>query len=251
MSKISIKDKDIVVPGDILAEGMDYLPAGGAFREKDCIIASQVGLASVSGRLIRVIPLSGRYIPKKGDNVIGKITTISMSSWLVDIGYANEAMLQLKEAVSEFVPRGTDLTNFFQSGDYILTKISNVTKTKFIDVSMRGPGLRKLGPGRILQVAPSKVPRIIGKEGSMISLIKDMTGCWITVGQNGITWLSGSDPDKEILAVEAIRLIEKNSHKVGLTEEIKKFLESKIKAKPKEIKKEETKGEKKDVQKKK
>ena len=70
MGKILIKDKDIVVPGDVLAEGMDYLPAGGAFREKDNLISSQLGLVSISGRLIRVIPLSGRYMPKRGDNVI-------------------------------------------------------------------------------------------------------------------------------------------------------------------------------------
>lgn len=257
MSKISVKDRDIVVPGDILAEGMDFLPAGGAFREKESVIASQVGIVSISGRLIRVIPLSGRYIPKRGDNVIGKITLVSISNWLMDIGYANEAMLQLKEAVAEFVPRGTDLTNFYKSGDYVLVKIINVTKTKFIDVSMRGPGLRKLGPGRIIQVASSKVPRIIGKEGSMITMIKDITGCRITIGQNGVTWISGDDPDKEIVAVDAIRLIEKKSHKTGLTEEVKKFLESKIKIKPKkeekkeDHKKEDVKGEKKNVQKKK
>lgn len=229
MGKILVKDKEIVVPGDILAEGMDYLPAGGAFREKENIISSQVGLVSVSGRLIRVIALSGRYIPKKGDNVIGEVTSVGVSNWLIDIGYANTAMLTLKEATAEFVPRGTDLTQYYKSGDCVLTKIVNVTKTKFIDVSMKGPGLRKLGPGRIIKVASAKVPRIIGKAGSMINLIKDLTDCSITIGQNGVTWIAGRDPDKESLAVEAIRLIEENSHKVGLTEEIKKFLESKVK----------------------
>ena len=57
MGKLLIKDKDIVVPGDVLAEGIDYLPAGGAFREENNIISSQLGLVTVSGRLVRVIPV--------------------------------------------------------------------------------------------------------------------------------------------------------------------------------------------------
>lgn len=235
MGKILIKDKDIVVPGEVLAEGMDYLPAGGAFREKDNIVSNQLGLVSVSGRLIRVIALNGKYIPKRGDNVIGRISTVAANNWFVDVGYADEAMLSLKEAVQEYVPRGAELTNYFKVGDYILCKITNVTKTKLIDISMKGPGLRKLGIGRLIQVGSAKVPRIIGKAGSMIKLIKDMTDCRIIVGQNGLTWISGSDPEKEKIAVEAIKLIEENSHKTGLTDEIKKFLESKIK-KPKGVK---------------
>lgn len=229
MGKILIKDKDIVIPGEVLAEGMDYLPAGGAFREKDNIISSQVGLVSVSGRLIRVIPVSGKYIPKRGDNVIGKISHVGMSNWGVDIGYANDAMLVMKEATSEFIPRGADLTHYFNNGDYILCKITNVTKTKLIDVSMKGLGLRKLTEGRIIKVVSAKVPRIIGKAGSMIKMIKDLTDCRIIVGQNGVAWLNGMDPDKEALAVEAIRMIEENSHKTGLTDEVEKFLKSKLK----------------------
>ncbi len=234
MGKILIKDKDIVVPGDVLAEGMDYLPAGGAFREKDNIISSQLGLATVSGRLIRVIALNGRYVPKRGDNVIGRISTVAANNWFVNIGYADEAMLGLKEAVDEYVPRGAELSNYYNVGDYILCKIVNVTKTKFIDVSMKGPGLRKLGIGRMIQVGSAKVPRIIGKAGSMIKLIKDLTDCIIIVGQNGLTWVNGIDPEKERIAIEAIKKIEENSHKSGLTDEIKKFLESKVK-KPKGV----------------
>jgi exosome complex component RRP4 len=260
MGKILCKDKDIVVPGDILAEGMDYLPAGGAFRDGNNLIASQVGLIAISDRLIRVIPMSGRYIPKRGDTVIGKVSSVGANNWFVDVGYANEAMLPVREATSEFVPRGADLTNYYRVGDYIVTKISNTTRQKLVDVSMRGPGLRRLGPGRIIYITPAKVPRVIGKAGSMIQMIKDKTDCRIIVGQNGMTWINGNDPAKENVAVEAIKLIEERSHKTGLTDEIKLFLEKKIKSSPKkeipkkeEVKapKKEIKGEKKNVQKKK
>ena len=86
-------------------------------------------------------------------------------------------------------------------------------------------------------VVPILSPRIIGKAGSMITMIKDITDCRIIIGQNGLTWISGTDPDKEAVAVEAIKLIEENSHKIGLTDEIKKFLESKIKGVKKNVQK--------------
>ena len=43
-----------------------------------------------------------------------------MSNWSINIGYANESMLGLKEATSDFVPRGADLTNYFKVGEYVL-----------------------------------------------------------------------------------------------------------------------------------
>ena len=72
MSKLLVKDKDIVVPGESLAEGMDYLPGNGTYREGDKILASQLGLVAVDGRAIKLIALSGKYLPKRGDTIICK-----------------------------------------------------------------------------------------------------------------------------------------------------------------------------------
>lgn len=227
MGKLLIKDKDIVVPGEELAEGIDFLPMGGAFREKDKIIASQVGLSVVSGRIIKVIPLSGCYIPKKDDIVIGKVNEISYSNWFVDIGYAYDACLSVKDATSDFIERGGDLTKYFELGDYIVTKIINVTKSKAMDLTMKGPGLRKLAGGIIIGVPPPKIPRVVGKQGSMINMIKNMTGCNVIAGQNGRVWVKGENVESERLAIAAIRLIDRKAHTPGLTDEIKEFLTKK------------------------
>lgn len=227
MGKLLVKDKDIVIPGQALAEGMDYLPARGTYREKNEIRSLQIGMVSISGRLIKLIPLSGIYIPKANDNVIGKVAHVGISSWFVDIGFYNQANLSLKEASTDYIARGADLTRYYNFGDYIVTKITKVTKTKLIDITMKARGLRKLDKGRLIKVNPVKVPRIIGKAGSMISMIKEQTNCKIIVGQNGLIWLSGLDSDKERLAIKAIKLIEKEAHKEGLTDKIKKMLEKK------------------------
>ena len=55
-------------------------------------------------------------------------------------------------------------------------------------------------------------------------MIKDATGCSISVGQNGLVWINGS-ADGELLAVNAIRKIEAESHLSGLTDRIKEFLD--------------------------
>lgn len=230
MGELFVKDKDIAVPGETLAKGMDYLPAGGAFRDGDQIIANQLGLISINGRLIKLIPLTGKYIPKAGDVIIGKIVDMSFHGWSVDMDSAYLAMLSIREA-SEYIERNADLTNYYNYNDIISAKIIKVTRGKVIDLSMKGPGLRKLSGGKIIDVTPSKVPRIIGKQGSMVGLIKDKTGCKIVVGQNGKVWIHGVDVDKELAATKAILMVEQESHTDGLTDKIDKFLEKELKEK--------------------
>jgi len=225
MSKILAKDKEIVVPGEALAEGMDYLPGNGTYREGDKILASQLGLVTVDGRAVKLIALSGKYLPKRGDTIIAQVKEILMSGWMLDTNSAYHAMLSMKEATSDFIPKGADLTQYFNFGDYIVCKITNVTSQKLVDVTVRGPGLRKLRDGRIITVNTNKVPRIIGKKGSMVSMIKNATNTKIIVGQNGIIWLQGEDPKMELLAVETIKKIERESHISGLTDRIKEYLE--------------------------
>src|SRR3989344_568634 len=216
-----IKDKEFVIPGDVIAEGIDYLPAGGVFREKDKIIAGGIGIVNVDNRLIKIIPLTGAYKPKIGDVVIGQIVNISFNGWSVDIGFSNLAMLSVRDATSEFIERKSDLSRYFDFDEFIVSKISNISKGNLIDLTMKGSGLMKLHDGMLIDVSPSKVPRIIGRQGSMISLLKQLSGCMISVGQNGKAWISGENSEK---LIEAIRLIERESRIPGLTERIEKLL---------------------------
>ena len=224
MGKLQVKEKAIVVPGETLAEGMDYLPGMGTYREGDKIIAARLGLVTIDSRAIKLIPLTGKYLPKRGDNIVCKVIDVGFSGWRLDTNSAYSAMLSVKDATSEFINRGADLTQFFKLGDYLIGKVVNVTSQKLVDISMKGPGLRKLSGGRIIDVNTNKVPRIIGKQGSMVSMIKNATGCKIIVGQNGVVWISG-DPKNEFIAVQTIKKIENESHMSGLTDSIKTFLE--------------------------
>ncbi len=221
--QILAKDKEIVVPGEHIAEGMNFLPGEGTYRQDDKIIANRLGMLSVDGKVIKLISLSGAYSPKIKDKVIAKVIDVLMTGWRVDISSPYSAVMTLKEATSEFIPRGADLTQYYALDDYMVCQIINVTSQKLVDVSMKGPGLRKLRGGRIVKVSPRKVPRIIGKDGSMVSMIKEATKCNIIVGQNGLVWIDG-EPEQEVTTVQAIRKIEKEAHLPGLTERIAEFL---------------------------
>ena len=221
--EILVKDKDIVVPGELIAKGMSFLPGNGAYRDQDNVIAKRLGMVSIEGKVIKLIPLTGTYLPKLKDRVVGRVIDVLMQGWRMDINCPYSAVLSLKDGTAEFIPRGADLTQYYGLGDYLVSQIVNVTSQKLIDVSMRGPGLRKLKGGRILQISPQKVPRVIGKDGSMVSMIKEATGCDIVVGQNGVIWLSG-EPEGEVIAVNAIKKIEEDAHLSGLTDKIAALL---------------------------
>jgi len=224
MSKILANDKEILAPGETIAVGMDVLPGSGTCRDGEKIIANRLGLVLIEGRAIKLLPLSGRYIPKRGDTIICKVIDVGFNGWRLDTNSAYSAMLSMKDGTSEFIARGANLTQYYDLGDNVVCKIFNVTSQKLIDVTMKGPGLRKLKGGRIIEVNPNKVPRIIGKQGSMVTMIKDATKCNIVVGQNGLIWIYG-EPISELLAIQTIRRIEKESHLSGLTDKIKEFLE--------------------------
>lgn len=222
--KVYVNDRDIVIPGELLAEGFDFLPAGKAFREDEKIYASTIGLVYVKGRVIKVIPLAGRYMPKKGDVVIGKVTNISHSGWTLDINSPYLADLNIGEATQEYIDLAkTSLTRYFDIGDYVLAEVINISEGMFVKLTAKYRPYRKLQGGNIIMVSPTKIPRIIGKAGSMIKLLKDASGCDIVVGQNGLVWIRG-EPEKEALVARTIKIIEKESHKPGLTDSIKQML---------------------------
>ncbi|MBI2666403.1 RNA-binding protein [Candidatus Woesearchaeota archaeon] len=229
MGTLKAQERNIVIPGEILAEGMDYLPGENTYREQENIYSKVLGLVTLVGRVIKITPLSGPYVLKIGDKIIAQVTDITMNGWRVSTNTAYTAMLNVKDATTRFVKKEEDLSKILAIGDYVVVRIVNVTSQNLIDVIMKEPGLHKISGGRIISLNSQKVPRLIGKQGSMISLIKERTGCEITVGQNGLVWLKGT-PEGEYLAEQAVHLVEEKAHLEGLTVRMEKFLSTGVKA---------------------
>jgi exosome complex component RRP4 len=215
-------DRKIVIPGEVIVQGEDYLPGEGTEKKGTEIVAMKFGLAEESNRLIKVISLSGVYEPRRGNVVIGKVENVTFNGWVIDIDAAESSFLPVVE-VPRFVKR-EELDELMDIGDMVVAKIWGINK-RGIDLSIKTRGLGKIDEGMIVKINPNKVPRIIGKEGSMVNLVKEETGCNITVGQNGLIWIKGNKIEEELIAKKAILFIAEKSFISGLTEEVKKWFE--------------------------
>jgi exosome complex component RRP4 len=216
--------REIVVPGDIL-DGTGMRPGENAYVLDGKVRASVMGVRNVFQNTVGVIPLRGGYMPTSGDTVFGVIVDIGPSNWLIDIGAPYPAPLHVSE-VPWKVEFG-DTSRFLTIGNVVLIKVLAVDESKKISVTMKDSGLRKIEGGRLVKISHTKVSRVIGKSGSMISMLKNMTDCRITVGQNGWIWVDGDDEAADV-AVEAIKMIEELAQSSNLTDRIKEFIEKRI-----------------------
>jgi len=207
-----------------LAEG-DYNSGENTYRENNKIYASKTGLANFVRNNVYVVALSGCYIPVVGDLVIGNVADMRLGVWLVDINSPYISVLFASEAVDRsFNSRREEMTKYLTIGDVVLAKIMSFDRTKDPTLTIREPGLGKIPLGHIIEITPTKVPRLIGRRGSMINLIKRETNCQITVGRNGRILINGAKLESEALATKAINMIEQDAHTTGLTDRINNLI---------------------------
>ncbi len=213
--------REIVIPSQLLGEIKHKKAGRGTFIENGKIYAEILGILNNDSNYINVVPLKGRYDPIEKDLVIGIVEEAMSSSWLVDINAAYPALLHVNE-----VPWDVDFgetERYLNNGDSVMAKVLQVDREKKLQITLKDYNLYKLKDGYILNVEPSKVPRIIGKKGSMISLLKKYTKCRIFVGQNGRIWVNGSD-DGIKKVINTIKMIEYESLSYGLTNKIEELL---------------------------
>lgn len=212
-------DKKLVIPGEFLSDDAN-LADEGTYVEDGKVYSSVFGIASLKNH-IKVVPLSGKYIPRPGDLIVGIINEVSFSNWIVDIRSPYEGLLH----ISEYPKRidNKDMSRYLKVGDSIMTLVKDVDMSMKVELTLNDQRLRQIKEGRIIDITPSKVPRLIGRSGSMIAMLKNETNCNIFVGQNGRVWLTGRDKDLD-LAEKAIIKIDKESHIPGLTDRLIKFL---------------------------
>ena len=236
---VNFKNLQLVVPGDKLASG-NYKAGLGVYREKNKdsydYYAALIGLVSLQrGNTISIIPLEGSYIPMEDDIIIGIISEVGSRSWQVDLGGPYPGLLSVSHVVDRELGGNSgggnfhDLSRFLNVGDLILAKVISFDRTRDPVLTMHQRGLKKLVSGRIVTVSPVKIPRIIGRQGSMISFIKNVTKSQIYVGQNGRILINAPDFDTEQLILEIFEKIQKESHIPGLTDRIKELISERLK----------------------
>src|SRR5919202_599748 len=176
-----------VIPGDKISEG-DFRPLMNVIRSGNALIATRIGIAETGRDGVKVIPLSGVYIPRVNDLVIGK------------------------------------MTKHFAIGDMITARIIAFDRTRDPMLTVQDRDLGKIPRGEVLRISSTRVPRLIGKRGSMIQTIEQATQTRVLIGQNGIVVVTGRTSEGVKLAVRAIKMVEEEAHTANLTQRIKALL---------------------------
>ncbi|MCI4317512.1 MAG: exosome complex RNA-binding protein Rrp4 [Thermoplasmata archaeon] len=215
-------ERILVLPGEEIPEP-SLRPGPGTYRVNGKIYASVLGLLQRKPPLVRVVPLSGRYIPKAEDVVVGTVTDVQGTFWLLDIGAPRWAPLHMTGTPWKIDFGETE--QYLHVADSVVVAVESIENTGRIGVTMNGEGLGKLEGGTIVSISPAKVPRVIGRSGSMINTITKMTETKVVVGQNGRVWLDGP-AEGLVRARECLRMIEEEGQRSGLTERIQQYLES-------------------------
>jgi len=203
-------DRQIVLPGEKIAEGKINAP--NTYFDGAATYAAVMGTRGEDGRYI---PLENRYWPSVGDVVVGMIVDVRHAGYEVDLNLPQGG----------FIP-SRDIRISLQLGDFVICRVKSVNEVGDVDLGE----VRRLPKGKIIEFPSAKVPRLIGKKSSMITLLKDYTGGDIMVGNNGFVWMS--EKSDMPLLLEAVEMIKRKAHKSGLTDEMAVFLKSKSKLAP-------------------
>ncbi len=195
----------LVLPGDIIAEKPLRLDHTIVEEGKTC--STVIGIFDEEKNSF--IPLEGLWYPTPGEKIIGIVEEAKLNTDLIDINAPYKGLI-----ISKFSE--TSLAG----GDIIEATVKELDKTGTIILSRP----RVLFGGKVLVIKPSKVPRLLGKQDTMIRQIIEKTKSSISVGMNGLVWIKGGDSD---MATKAILRIQDESHVPGLTERISQMLEGK------------------------
>ncbi len=219
----NFQDRELVLPGDVVYVGRIRI-GENTYRNQEEVYATRLGLVNYRPDAVSVTALSTGYVPLVGDQVIGTVVDIDLGEWHINIGAQDMAVMGIPDAVDR--PFRTDyiMTRVLDIGDTIVAKIVDLDRRHTPVLSILGPGLGRQYDGFVVKLTPSKIPRLIGKKGSMINMIIRETGCRVAIGQNGRILVSGPSREREEMVVKVINKIELEAHTSGLTNRTQEFL---------------------------
>jgi len=217
--------KRYVLPGDFITTAPLRLQNNVVLEGKR-IISTTIGLSDVSDDSVRVISLTGVYLPKTDDLVIGTIQYIHGNSWFADINSCYQGMLLGQDVFGRgSYPTMSEMKERLDKGDIIFARIANSDRQREPLISIADKNLGKIDSGELIKIPPTKIPRLIGKHGSMIQTIEASTNATITVGQNGLIILKSDNSTGLKKSIASIKMIGMAQYDANLEEKIQKFLD--------------------------
>lgn len=214
----------LVIPGQVIAsdssenaDEQSFLRGHGTYVERveneDRLVASVCGTVLRVNKLITVVPFSElQYQGHIGDLVIGRVTSVQNSRWMVSlVQNQRDAQLPLSGV---HLPGGAqrvrtaqdqrDMRLFLQEGDLISAEVHKVQPSDgSLMLHTRSYRYSKLENGCLIQVPPALIPR---RKNHALSLINNTLD--VLWGTNGSIWIQralktpGGDEGKDLAELQ-------------------------------------------------
>jgi len=196
--------KTIVVPGEQIYDRAER--GFGTYIENNKTYSKYLGVL-YNAEETQVVPLSGKYFPKENDQIIGVIAAEDSVGYIMDVKSYHMPYVHKRSIKTEL-----------KKGDLLLCQVVSVNEIKDMTIDIQA----KLDDGILLNVSAKKVPRVIGKHRSMITLLEKFSGSKILVGANGNLFVQGGKPN---IVKNALDIISKYSHVDNLTDKMNIYLQ--------------------------
>jgi len=219
------RQRPIVVPGEYVGDSRFHVPGLNVLKLSDRMLSTTVGLVRTDGKHVDVVALKSFYQPKAGDLVVGIVKEPTVAGWIIDINSPFLAFLPLSEYPEKRIRLSRDsMRRILEAGTVVVGLVKEASIFSSPVITLKGKGLGVVSNGFLLSITASKVPRLIGKKGSMLSTIERGANVKLTVGQNGRLIVHSEDLNIVTKVREVIGMIEKESHVYGLTERVEALL---------------------------
>jgi len=199
--------KRIVIPGELVSDERKRL-GGNVFVANGKIYSKVLGINDSEDEKAGVVPLEGKYFPQMEDVVIGVVSRAIFAGYNININ----------SFVESFIPRSV-MREELKVGDLVSAKVTYVSELREAELGFP----RKMFGGEVVEVTPVRTPRLIGKNGSMLDLLKQGTKCDIIIGKNGRVWARNGNTT---LLRKVVGFINQNSYKSNLTNSVEAFFKA-------------------------
>ncbi len=211
----------LVIPGEVVAKG-NFRSWSNVLKKGEEYLSIFVGRAEVGGGRVRVVRLSGPYIPKVGDFVIGMVTDVQPLAATIDINsYVNGYIMANAFFKRRIDPSRFDLSKKVNLGDLIAAKVQRIERGK--DVYLQPDQKWKVEGDAVFYISPAKAHYIYTSRSRIPSKIKELTGAEIRLGANGVVVVKGELKKIEMVK-RALDVIESKYDLNGLYNEIIRVL---------------------------
>ena len=214
--------KRLVVPGDSIEADTGTAAGSGVIQNGADYTATTVGSVQVLNGTVFIKPLNAVYIPRSGDLVIGVVVSMRSNLWMLDIGGPFQALLPM--SLTPWNTQFGALEENMLVGDYALARVQEVDSQHGVVCTMKGMGLRKIDTGVVESISSHLAGQLMGKEGATLQLLKNESGCRMTLTQNGKLWVEGDEGGIAMIR-GALEVISTTGHRTGLVERLQKYIQ--------------------------